>query len=90
MTDKRYYNYALGLSILTIVYNFIEGIVSVYFGVQDETLALLGFGVDSFIEVISAMGIMFMILRIKRAPDSQRARFEVAALRITGTSFYIT
>lgn len=58
-------------------------------GFQDETLALFGFGIDSFIEVISAIGITWMILRIQREPESERSPFEVTALRITGTSFYL-
>ena len=43
---------ALVLSIVTIVYNIVEGIISVIFGLNDQTLALLGFGIDSFVEVI--------------------------------------
>jgi divalent metal cation (Fe/Co/Zn/Cd) transporter len=58
-------------------------------GAQDETLALFGFGVDSFIEVISAAGIVQMILRIRRNPDSPRSPFETTALRITGAAFYL-
>ena len=37
------------LALLTIGYNVVEGIVSMSFGAADETLALFGFGVDSFI-----------------------------------------
>ena len=88
-SEQRYYQYAFLLSILTIVYNLVEGLVSIYFGFQDETLTLFGFGVDSFIEVISAIGITYMIFRIQRSPTSPRATFEVTALRITGASFYL-
>jgi divalent metal cation (Fe/Co/Zn/Cd) transporter len=45
---------AILLSWLTIVYNLVEGAVSVYFGVADGSMALAGFGADSFIEVFSA------------------------------------
>ena len=48
---------ALILGIITVAYNIIEGLVSVFFGAKDETLALLGFGIDSFVEVISALPI---------------------------------
>ena len=58
-------------------------------GYQDETLALFGFGVDSFIEVMSGIGIAVMITRIRNNPGSNRSEFEVKALRITGTAFYI-
>ncbi len=40
---------ALILGIITVGYNLIEGLVSVFFGKKEETLALLGFGVDSFV-----------------------------------------
>ncbi|MDP3541752.1 MAG: heavy metal transporter [Elusimicrobiota bacterium] len=45
---------ALLLSWFTIAYNLVEGAVSVYFGVSDDSMALAGFGADSFIEVFSA------------------------------------
>lgn len=85
----RYFTYALWLGVLTIVYNLAEGLVSIYFGISDETLALLGFGVDSFIEVMSGLGIVAMILRIRRNPDTPRTTFEQTALRVTGTAFYL-
>ncbi len=77
------------LSMITIFYNIAEGIISVYFGAGDETLALLGFGVDSFVEVISGVGIAHMILRMKNSKVQSRDEFEKTALRITGTVFYI-
>ncbi|HEX2968604.1 MAG TPA: cation transporter [Bacteroidales bacterium] len=83
------YDRALKLSYFTIGYNILEGIVSTVMGMKDETLALFGFGVDSFIEVMSGIGIMIMIFRIKRNPLSPKHTFEVAALKITGYAFYI-
>jgi len=88
-TEQKLYRQAWYLSLFTIFYNIIEGLVSVFFGYQDETLALFGFGVDSFIEVISGIGIAVMVYRIKLNPGSERSRFEKSALRVTGTSFYL-
>ncbi|HXU28562.1 MAG TPA: cation transporter [Bacteroidia bacterium] len=88
-TDKqKFYKLALWLAIFTISYNIIEGIISVYFGYEDESLTLFGFGADSFIEVISGIGIAHMVIRIQRQPESNRDNFERTALRITGFSFY--
>jgi len=87
--ESRYYKKVLWLAIFTIVYNIIEGVISVIIGIQDETLALFGFGVDSFIEVISGVGILQMVIRIGRDYKASRTRFEITALRITGLSFYI-
>ncbi len=83
------YQYALWLAIFTIAYNLLEGLVSIYFGTHDETLTLFGFGVDSFIEVISGMGILAMVIRIRQNPDSPRGPFEQTALRVTGWGFYV-
>ena len=52
---------ALILAIITVGYNLLEGIISVAFGYSDETLALFGFGVDSFVEVVSGLGILHMV-----------------------------
>jgi divalent metal cation (Fe/Co/Zn/Cd) transporter len=87
--QKRFYQYALWLAFFTIFYNMVEGLVSVYFGAQDKTLTLFGFGLDSFIEVISGIGIMAMVLRIRQNPGRPRGQIERAALRVTGWSFYL-
>ncbi len=83
------YKWANALALITIFYNLLEGIVSVLFGLQDETIALFGFGVDSFVEVISGVGIWHMIKRLKRGSNENPDRFEKDALKITGTAFYI-
>ncbi|MEG8946368.1 cation transporter [Rosettibacter firmus] len=83
------YKTAFLLSYITIGYNIIEGIVSVLFGFEDETLALFGFGVDSFVEVISGIGILHMLIRIRNNNGESRDAFENTALKITGTGFYM-
>lgn len=77
------------LSLITIFYNIAEGLISVYLGAGDETLALLGFGVDSFVEVISGIGIAHMIFRMKYSKVPTRDKFEKTALKITGSVFYL-
>ena len=80
---------ALILSVITIVYNIVEGLVSVFFGAKDETLALLGFGIDSFVEVISGIGVLHMILRMKYSKVTSRDKFEKTALIINGSAFFL-
>lgn len=91
MVEKvdKYYQYALILSFITVFYNIIEGLVSIYFGINDETIALFGFGADSFIETISGIGIIHMVYRIKKNKNSSRDKFEKTALKITGAAFYM-
>src|SRR3972149_11086177 len=85
---KSKLGFAFLLSLVTIFYNIAEGLISVYFGAGDETLALLGFGVDSFVEVISGIGIAHMIFRMKYSKVQSRDSFEKTALIVAGTAFY--
>lgn len=84
-----FYRWANALALITIFYNLIEGIISLFFGYEDGTIALFGFGADSFVEVVSGLGIWHMIRRMKRSGIENHDAFEKTALKITGTAFYI-
>ncbi|MBJ6749090.1 cation transporter [Geomonas anaerohicana] len=86
--DKLYRTAAL-LALITILYNILEGVVSAWFGFEDESLALFGFGLDSFVEVISGAGIWHMVRRQQENPEQAPDEFERVALRITGGGFYL-
>lgn len=73
------------LTWITIGYNLIEAIVALAAGVLAGSVALLGFGLDSVIEV-SASGAALWRLR-HDAEHGQRARAERSALRFIGVSF---
>lgn len=89
LNNKELYKWASILALITIFYNIAEGIVSVLFGVVDETIALFGFGIDSFVEVISGTGIWHMVRRLRVTGNESPDKFERRALRITGISFYL-
>lgn len=86
---KQSYRLASGLSVFTIVYNALEGLVSITLGAHNETITLFGFGLDSIIEVISGIGILIMIRRIYKSPLTNKSKWEIQALKVTGTSFYV-
>lgn len=86
---NTFYRWANAVALITIFYNLFEGVVSVLFGYEDGTVALFGFGVDSFVEVASGLGIWHMIRRMKQTGREGHDAFERNALKITGTSFYI-
>jgi len=87
--ELKLYKKAFLLSLFTIFYNIVEGVVSMALGYEDEALTLFGFGADSFIEVISGIGIAIMILRMRQNPESSKSVYEVNALKVTGTAFYL-
>jgi divalent metal cation (Fe/Co/Zn/Cd) transporter len=89
MNRKQLYTRAYWLAVFTIAYNILEGVFSVGLGFKDETFSLFGFGLDSFVEVLSGLGIWHMIKRIKTYGDEVPDKFERTALKVTGTAFYI-
>ena len=52
---KKWGCIALVLAFFTIFYNIGEGVVAIYYGWEEESISLLGFGSDSFTEVFSAI-----------------------------------
>jgi divalent metal cation (Fe/Co/Zn/Cd) transporter len=87
--EQKLYDKAFHLSLFTIFYNILEGVISMILGFKDETLSLFGFGADSFIEVMSGIGIAVMIMRIRQSPKSPKSKFEITALKITGVAFFL-
>jgi divalent metal cation (Fe/Co/Zn/Cd) transporter len=88
--DKsKLFRWASVLALITIFYNVAEGLVSVFFGIEDGSMSLFGFGLDSFVEVVSGIGIWHMIWRIRNNGGEHLDRFEQRALRITGYAFYV-
>ncbi|CAG8676508.1 6846_t:CDS:1 [Gigaspora rosea] len=54
---------AIFLSIITILWNLIEGAVSVFFGVEKESVSLVFFGINSFVEVTSSCVVLWRFLK---------------------------
>lgn len=66
---------------ITITWNVIEAIVALSAGAAASSAALIGFGLDSIVEVLSAAAVAWQFA----APDPQRR--EKTALRVIAVSF---
>jgi divalent metal cation (Fe/Co/Zn/Cd) transporter len=73
------------LGVATIAYNSIEGIVALAAGAAAGSIALVGFGVDSLIE-LSAGGVALWRLGAEH-DEARRERVERLSLRLVGWSF---
>ena len=71
---------------ITIAYNVLEAVVAIAAGRASSSTALLGFGLDSVIEVSSAAAVAWQFSA--RDPDTREAR-EHRALRIISVSFFV-
>ena len=67
---------------ITITYNVIEAIIALAAGTVASSAALIGFGLDSIVEVLSAAAIAWQFA----APDPEQR--EKVALRVIAFSFF--
>ena len=67
---------------ITIGYNLVEAIVALSAGVGASSIALIGFGLDSTVEVLSAAAVAWQFTR--RDPD----RWEKGTLRVIAVAFF--
>ena len=70
------------LAWLTIVWNVVEAIVAIGSGLVAASLALVGFGIDSTIEVFAAIVVLWRL----RGVDEER---EQHALKLIAVSFFV-
>ncbi len=75
------------LEYFTVGYNSLEGVIAVAAGIIAGSVALVGFGFDSAIEVISGLALLWRLYG--DADENRRERIEQRALRIVGVSFFI-
>lgn len=80
---------ALYLSYITVSYNLIEGIVSIIAGGLANSIALVGFGLDSFVESISGLIMIWRFSQSKSLSKEQEEKIEKKAIKLVGYSFFI-
>ena len=73
------------LEYFTIAWNSLEGLVALVAGALAGSISLVGFGIDSFIEVTSG-GVLLWRMSID-ADVQKRERREKLSLRIVGVCF---
>jgi divalent metal cation (Fe/Co/Zn/Cd) transporter len=78
---RRRQRIALGLAWVTIAWNTIEAVVAIVAGAVASSIALVGFGLDSTVEVLSASVIVWQMTR--DVPEDR----EEQALRLIAVSF---
>lgn len=75
------------LEYLTVAYNSLEGLIAIGAGLLAGSIALVGFGFDSVIEVISGITLLWRLYA--DVDEHRRERVETRALRIVGASFLL-
>jgi len=77
------------MSYITVGYNIIEGVVSVIIGSIAGSIALVGFGIDSFLESLSGGIMIWRFRQHGKISDEEEERVERKALRFVAYTFFI-
>ena len=80
---------ALNLSYFTVAYNFLEGIISIVAGSLSGSIALVGFGLDSFIESLSGGVMIWRFYAARQFTDREHERREKVAIKLVAYSFFV-
>jgi len=75
------------LEYFTIGYNSLEGLIAVVAGLMSGSIALVGFGFDSLIEVTSGVALVWRLHSDE--DESRREHVEAITLRIVGVCFLL-
>lgn len=89
LTDRiRDARIAVGLAWFTIAYNIVEGVIAIWAGLAAGAVSLVGFGVDSGIEVAAAAVVLVRLTAELRGaePDERKERI---ALRFIAVTFFL-
>jgi len=85
----KYKKRALVLSYFTVGYNILEGAFSIIAGVLANSIALEGFGLDSFVESLSGSVMIWRFKKYGKISRDEEERVEKRAAKLVAISFFI-
>jgi len=90
MTDTdRLYKKGLFLEYITVVYNVLEAIASIVFGSIAGSVALVGFGLDSVVESLSGLILIWRLRKHGKITAADEERIEKRARKLIAATFFI-
>jgi divalent metal cation (Fe/Co/Zn/Cd) transporter len=82
-------HHALRLEYLTVGWNVVEGLIAVIAAVVAGSVALLGFGIDSFVETASGVILVWRLRAERRGMDEEAIeRLDARARKLVGASLF--
>lgn len=83
------YTKALFLEYFTVGYNLLEAFVSLLFGSMAGSIALIGFGLDSIVESLSGMVLVWRLRKHGKITVEQEEKIEKRAQMFVAITFFI-
>jgi divalent metal cation (Fe/Co/Zn/Cd) transporter len=85
----KLYRKGLMLEYLTVGYNVIEAVVSIVFGHIANSIALIGFGLDSIVESLSGMVLIWRLRQHGKISREKEEEIENKATRFVAFTFFV-
>ena len=86
---NRLYRKGLRLEYFTIGYNILEAAASIVFGSIANSIALIGFGLDSIVESLSGLVLAWRLRQHGRISEAAEEKLEKRATRLVAITFFI-
>ncbi|MFC1932027.1 cation diffusion facilitator family transporter [Chloroflexota bacterium] len=85
----RLYKKGLYLEYFSLGYNILEAAVSIIFGSIANSIALIGFGLDSIVESLSALVLLWRLRQHGNISKASEERIEKIATKLVAITFFI-
>jgi cation diffusion facilitator family transporter len=83
------YKKALRLEYFTLAYNVAEAAVSIVFGSMAGSIALIGFGLDSIVESLSGLILIWRLKKHRESSEEDEEKIERRAERFVAVTFFL-
>ena len=89
ISTDRLYKKGLHLEYFTVGYNILEAIGSIVFGGLAASIALIGFGLDSIVESLSGLVLIWRLKKHGKISPEAEERIEKRATKFVAVTFFI-
>ncbi len=86
---EKLYKKGLHLEYFTVGYNIAEAAVSIVFGTIANSIALVGFGLDSIVESLSGFVLIWRLRQHGKISETEEKRVEEKAMKFVALTFFI-
>lgn len=86
---EKLYKKGLRLEYFTVGYNIVEAVLSIVFGSLAGSIALVGFGLDSIVESLSGLVLIWRLSRHGKISKVEEEKIEKKAMKFVALTFFV-